>query len=135
MPEAPNERAGKRILVVEDLLLVADYVTVLLEENGCQVVGPVPKVTQGLALAREAELDGALLDVNLGNDRCFPIADCLRERGVPFAFMTGYGKEGLPPEYHAVPRLPKPFTEREVLQLMARWFDSRTAPGRTDGRN
>ena len=90
---------GLRVLVVEDTLLVADLIVEELQEVGCMVVGPAPRVERGLALARSERLDGALLDVNLAGELCFPIAELLLAQGVPFAFLTGYGEAILSPGY------------------------------------
>lgn len=102
-PDAPHLH-GLRILVVEGTLLVAEMIEDALHDLGCEVIGPAPRLQRGLALAGAARLDGALLDVNLAGERCFPIADALTKRGVPFAFLTGYGDAGIPPEYQGVPR-------------------------------
>lgn len=120
-PDTPGLH-GLRILVVEDTLLVAEMIEDALHDLGCDVIGPAPRLQRGLALAGEAGLDGALLDVNLAGERCFPIADALAERGVPFAFLTGYGDAGIPPEYQRVPRLAKPFDLRSLEGLVARYF-------------
>jgi DNA-binding response OmpR family regulator len=120
-PETPDLH-GLRILVLEDTLLVAEMIEDALHDLGCDVIGPAPRLQRGLALAGEEGLDGALLDVNLAGERCFPIADALVERGVPFAFLTGYGDAGIPPEYQEVPRLAKPFDLRSLEGLVARCF-------------
>jgi DNA-binding response OmpR family regulator len=79
-----------RILVVDDEPLISMMVEDWLDELGCEVVGPASSVADGLALAG-GELDGAILDVNLGGDTCYPLANALRARGVPLAFVTGDG--------------------------------------------
>jgi len=89
-----------------------------LEEAGCMVVGPAPRVDRALALATSERLDGALLDVNLAGEPCFPIAEALLAQGVPFAFLTGYGEATLPPGYRKVPRLGKPFQLDDLLNLV-----------------
>jgi DNA-binding response OmpR family regulator len=90
MPAADKlDLSGLRVLVVEDALLIADLITEALRDHGCSVVGPVPRLGQGSALATVEQLDGALLDVNLAGERCFPIAQALAARGIPFAFLTG----------------------------------------------
>ncbi|MBN8909400.1 MAG: response regulator, partial [Rhodospirillales bacterium] len=61
------------------------------------------------------------LDVNLAGEHSFPIADVLTERGIPFAFLTGYGDGIIPPQYQSVPRLSKPFDLGELVNL-ARGF-------------
>ncbi|HTW70612.1 MAG TPA: response regulator [Acetobacteraceae bacterium] len=113
---------GLSILVVEDTALVADLVADVLQDAGCRVVGPVARLDQGLALATTTELAGALLDVNLAGEQCFPIADALAGRGVPFAFLTGYGEQMLPERYRDTPRLTKPFDLGELLVLVERRF-------------
>src|SRR3546814_1282764 len=71
MTSGPSDLNGLKVLVVEDNLLLAEVIRDRLEAYGCEVVGPVPDVTQGVAIAREAALDGAVLDINLGGEPCF----------------------------------------------------------------
>ena len=47
-------------------------------------------MAHGLHLAEQKKLDGAVLDTNLNGDRCCPIAETFKGRGVPFVFLTGY---------------------------------------------
>ncbi|HEX3861487.1 MAG TPA: response regulator [Stellaceae bacterium] len=99
-----------KILIVEDDCLVAEIIADALSDHGYTVVGPAPTLNKGLLLAREADLDGALLDVNLGGCACFPIAEVLRERRVPFMFVTGcIDPAAIPAPLRMVPRLAKPF--------------------------
>lgn len=98
-----------RVLVVEDNLLLAEVLGQILEDFGCEVLGPVPSVESGLRMAGEASLDGAILDINLRGEVCFPIAETLAGRRVPYMFLTGYDNSRLiPPEHRAAPRLVKP---------------------------
>ncbi len=120
---APDLR-GIRVLVVEDTFLIADLIVETLSDLGCRVVGPAARLNQGLALVNGEPLDGALLDVNLAGEQCFPIADALAERRVPFAFLTGYGDVGIPAAYQQVPRLAKPFALPELVALVGRCFRS-----------
>jgi DNA-binding response OmpR family regulator len=78
-----------RILVVDDEPLVSMLVENWLVELGCEVVGPARSVQQGLDIAGSAELDGAILDVNLAGKNSYLVAETLERRGVPFAFTTG----------------------------------------------
>jgi DNA-binding response OmpR family regulator len=117
LPHEPNLR-GLRVLVVEDTFLVAQLIADQLEEAGCTIVGPAPRVERGLALAAEEPLDGALLDINLGGELCFPIAEILLQRGVPIAFLTGYGEATLPAAYRQMPRLAKPFQLTELIEVV-----------------
>lgn len=109
---------GLRILVVEDMLLIADLIVDELQENGCLIIGPAPRLAQGLAMATTERLDGALLDINLAGEQCFPIAAALAERGVPFAFLTGYGDAVVPPQFKGAPCLAKPFDLRALAPLV-----------------
>ncbi|HEX5379226.1 MAG TPA: response regulator, partial [Phenylobacterium sp.] len=87
--------AGLRVLVVEDEMMVSMLIEDMLEDLGCTVVGPASRLDEAMVLAREADLDCAVLDVNLGGQSIFPVADLLRAKGAPFAFATGYGDAGL----------------------------------------
>lgn len=112
---------GLRILVVEDNFLVAEVVRDMLEASGCVVVGPVGRLEDGIRLASQEVLDGAVLDVNLNGDRCYPIAGALRERGVPFLFLTGYDDNpGLvPDELRPVRHLSKPILEHHLIEALS----------------
>ena len=107
-PCAPG-LAGRRILVVEDEMFVAMMIEDLLRGLGCDVVGPVASVADALTLAAKARLDGAVLDVNLGREQVFPVADTLRRQAVPFVFVTGYGPTALTEPYGGHPMIQKPF--------------------------
>jgi len=109
---------GLRVLVVEDTLLVAELIAQVLEDAGCITVGPAPRVERGLALAMAERLDGALLDINLAGELCFPIAKVLVDRGVPVAFLTGYGEATLPLSFRGMPRLSKPFQLDDLIDIV-----------------
>ena len=81
----------RRILVIDDEPLISMLVEDWLTELGCEVVGPARTVQDGLDLIEKGALDGAILDVNLGSNKSFLVAEALRNRGVPFAFATGDG--------------------------------------------
>jgi CheY-like chemotaxis protein len=109
---------GLRVLVVEDEMMVSMLIEDMLGELGCQVVGPASRLDEALQLAREADLDCAVLDVNLGGQPIFPLADLLRERGAPFAFATGYGDAGLRDVDRGSPVLQKPFREGDLARVL-----------------
>ena len=71
-----------------------------------------------------------MLDVNLGGAEAFPVANALVERGVPFAFSTGYGNSGLPAAWRDRPTLQKPFTQEQVMAVLGRALKQEAAPGR-----
>ena len=111
-PESPSGPglAGRRVLVVEDEYFLADDIARVLARLGAEVVGPIATRDGALARLGEGEpLDAAVLDINLRGETCYPIADALRARGVPFVFATGYDRAVVPAAYHGVPRWEKPF--------------------------
>ena len=111
--------AGRRILVVEDEMMIAMLVEDMLTELGCSVVGPAHALAEALALAQsEPGLDAALLDVNLAGQPVFPVADALREKGVPAVFSTGYGDAGLRDIDRGSPVLQKPFRAGDLARAL-----------------
>jgi CheY-like chemotaxis protein len=125
MPSSPDSAlAGRKILVVEDNFLIAEHLCSMLENQGCDVVGPVPRLAQALALVRSGEaIDGAVLDINLDGQLCFQAAAVLAERGVPFLFLTGYDDRAIVPgEFAARPVLSKPLDERRLIEMVAATF-------------
>ena len=112
---------GRRILVAEDDYMLAEDLRSDLERQGAEVVGPVPSVAEALKLVQaEDNLDGAVLDVNVRGERVFPVADVLRERGVPMVFTTGYEHWALPETYAEIPRCDKPVDLRCLSKALIR---------------
>ena len=112
--------AGKRILVVEDEMIVAMLIEDILSDAGATVVGPAARVSRALDLLGQEDVDAAVLDVNLAGEMTTPVAEELRRRGIPFAFATGYGVAGVPDGFAGQPLLQKPFQERDLQEVMAR---------------
>ena len=111
--------SGRRVLVVEDESLVAMLLETILEDMECTPVGAISTVEEALAVvASDDALDGALLDVNVAGSHVFPVAQALKDKGVPFVFSTGYGEGGLPDEWRGQPTIQKPFTEDAVKQAL-----------------
>lgn len=91
-------------------MMIAMMVEDMLTDLGHEVVGVAPNLKQALALAASAQIDVAVLDINLGGgERSFPVAQLLRDRGVPFLFATGYGTLGLEAPFQDTVTLKKPF--------------------------
>lgn len=109
---------GLRVLVVEDEMMVAMLMEDMLADLGCIVVGPISRLDEAMEGVSELELDCAVLDVNLGDQSVFPLADLLRERGIPYAFATGYGDAGLRPVDKGAPVLQKPFREADLARVL-----------------
>src|SRR5579864_2991303 len=100
--------AGSKILVVEDNYLLAEVVCDFVIECGMEPIGPASGLETGLVYAREAPIDGAVLDINLDGRFSFPICKVLEARGIPFAFLTGCSNLAMVPrEYRHVPLIAK----------------------------
>lgn len=126
--EAMEVLEGARILVVEDEMMAASMLEMVLADCGCVVVGPVPTVEMGLALAKNGALDAAILDVNVGGDPVFPIADMLAASRVPFVFVTGYGVPGVDAtRYPGVPVVQKPYDDEALVKIIADQLRGRKA--------
>ncbi|MDO8409276.1 MAG: response regulator [Phenylobacterium sp.] len=110
--------AGLRVLVVEDEMMVSMLIEDMLSDLGCKVIGPASRLEEAIALVGSSELDCAVLDVNLGGQPIFPLADILREKGAPFAFATGYGDAGLRDVDKGTPVLQKPFRESDLARIL-----------------
>lgn len=106
--------AGRRILVVEDEMLIVIEIEDILAALGCVVVGPTGRLNEALYMADNSEIDAAILDITIRGDKVFPVAEKLIERGVPFIFASGYADWALPPSMQDHPRLTKPFLAREL---------------------
>jgi CheY-like chemotaxis protein len=96
MPLKRNQPERVSVLVVEDEMLLAMLLEDSLADFGCDVVGPVGRVADGVRLANSERLDGAILDVNVGGTDVFPVARELAKRGIPFVFVSGYDSNHLP---------------------------------------
>jgi response regulator RpfG family c-di-GMP phosphodiesterase len=124
---SPETLAGLKVLVVEDSFLIAEHVSDLLAQHGAEVVGPVGRLASGLKLVEQGTpVDGAVLDVNLDGEFCFPIAAALALRAVPFLFLTGYDDgDIIPGDFAAAPRLGKPLDEAQLVRTVASDFGRR----------
>lgn len=106
---SPSPISGRRILIVEDEYLVAMDLAITLERLGAEVLGPAGSVREALdLLAADVTAESAVLDINLGGERVWPVAARLRERGVPFVFVSGYDNSLVPGDFADVPRCAKP---------------------------
>jgi CheY-like chemotaxis protein len=119
---------ARRILIVEDETMIAMMEEDFLKELGWHVVGLAGGTDGALAMARDASIDAALLDVNLSGRDTFAVADILSERHIPFVFATGYGADGVADRFRGVPRLTKPFQRDELGHALEQAMASARAP-------
>ncbi len=121
MPEALPALAlqGRRILVAEDDYILAEELKADLEGQGAEVLGPVPDLESARELLTTTPApDAALLDINLGGEMVYPLADILQDRNIPFVFATGYEEWAIAEPYASLPRLEKPLDMRQVARAL-----------------
>ncbi|HEX3430736.1 MAG TPA: response regulator [Rhizomicrobium sp.] len=104
----PESDGRPRVLLVEDEPLVAMMMNGFLDQLDCHVAGPCNSPFEALAFLKENTIDAAILDINLGGETVYPVADALTRLAVPFAFITGYGNESIESRFSHVKRLEKP---------------------------
>jgi CheY-like chemotaxis protein len=109
---------GKRILIVEDELMIRMLLEGMLSDLGHTVAAEAGSIEEALALAKQADFDVAVLDVNLNNQSIAPVVEVLLQRGVPFVFASGYGQRGVPEPYRQSPTLQKPFQLKALAQAI-----------------
>jgi CheY-like chemotaxis protein len=110
----------RRVLIVEDEVLVGMLLEEMLQELGYELAALSTHLDDALSQARTAAFDFAVLDINLNGKQSFPVADAIRSRGLPFVFATGYGRRILDAPYKDTPVLQKPFSLEELRATLAR---------------
>jgi CheY-like chemotaxis protein len=108
---------GKRILIVEDEPLVAMDMQSMLNAAGCAVVGPAGTIEEAKRLLAGHDCDAALVDVNLKGQPIDALLSVLRQEGIPFAFVTGYGPKVLSKTFEETVTISKPFSAEQLLAV------------------
>lgn len=111
--------SGVRVFLIEDEVLIALLLEDMVLALGYEVVVGAATLDEAIAAARTGDFDLALLDLNLGGKLTYPVADILKARRVPFAFVTGYGSAGVLSAYTGVPVLEKPFRQEDLKTVIA----------------
>lgn len=122
-----HDLGGKRILLVEDEPLIAMEIESVLTSLGCVIAGSAGTIEKARQLIAETQFDAALLDANLAGRPVHELAAALTQKGVPFAFATGYGREGVPAGFQHAPLLSKPFGPDQLAAVLKNML----APGRS----
>lgn len=122
MTQQFNSLAGLKILLAEDESLIALDIAGMLEGFGCEVIGPFAHVDE-IAKVVDAEIDGALLDINLRGRQVFEVLPDLLARKVKVLLISGYDDATLfPVQFRSLPRLSKPINEPRLLQACRQYF-------------
>lgn len=109
-----------RIFIVEDEILPAIMLEAELQKAGWETVGPFATLTDARQAGRSETLDIAVLDINLGGEMVYPLAQDLADRGIPFLFLTGYSSRDLPEAFRDFPRVSKPYDPPLLLRELER---------------
>lgn len=112
--------SGRRVLVVEDEMLLVMMIEDMLTDLGCTSLSSAATVDEALALIAAQEFDVAMLDMNLNGSDSHPVAEALAARGVAFFYVTGNTGHGLRDGYADRPMLKKPFRQEDLIALLAR---------------
>ena len=114
--------AKRRVLVVEDEMLIGMLLEDMLTDIGHEVAAIVPRLKEAMVAVERETYDMAVLDVHLHGESAFPVAEALIAKGVPFVFATGYGERGLPEAYRGRPVLQKPFAKDDLDRVLKALF-------------
>jgi CheY-like chemotaxis protein len=107
----------RRVLLVDDEPLIAMLVEGWLRDLGCDPI-LARSVEQALRVVESDCPDAAILDVSLGADNSYPVADALTARNVPFAFATGRESQAIPPPHDGIPLLAEPYGMDALREMM-----------------
>lgn len=110
-------------------MLVLMAIEDMMTDLGCTSIAVAGTIDKALDLIATQQFDLATLDVNLNGQRSYPIAQALSERGVPFAFSTGYGEHGVGAGYEGSPVLNKPFNGSQLIAVLKALLASGGSPG------
>lgn len=105
-------------MVVEDEPIVGMDIEAILSEAGLQVVGPVSSATEALELISSGPVECALIDYVLTDGNALDVVAKLTDSSIPFAFVTGLSRDGIPAAYGNVPTVGKPFAAAELLSCV-----------------
>lgn len=114
---------GLRVLVVEDEGAIALLIEDMLLDLGCEIAATAAELGKACELARAAQIDFAILDLNLAGASALPVAQILRERGIPLMFSTGYGTSAVSASFDSYPIVAKPFVMSELRDKIAAALD------------
>ncbi len=110
---------GKRVLVVEDEPMIRLLLDDMLADLGYTMAAEAGRLDEALTQAEDGEFDVAILDVNLNGQPITPVVEVLVRRGVPFVFVSGYARRGIPEAHSHVPLLQKPFQSDGLASALA----------------
>ncbi|GEO97978.1 response regulator [Methylobacterium haplocladii] len=120
MSAEPNEDVlkGARVLVVEDEAAISMLLEDMLDDFGCEIVGPAARLSTALEMAQKETFVVAILDVNVAGEPIYPVAEAIVQRGLPLVFSTGYGGAGIREPFRDRPVVQKPFSQADLKRTL-----------------
>lgn len=109
-------------------MMVSLLIEDMLFEEQCVVVGPFARVPAAIEAARTEKLDLAILDVNIAGTKVYPVAEILAARGVPFLFLSGYGRHAIPESHPDWRVCSKPFKAEDLVGMLVAQVSASHAP-------
>jgi len=110
--------AGVRVLIIEDETLIALLLEDMLTDLGCTILGSASTVEAAIDMLERTPPGLAVLDINLGGEKSYAVAEALAKRGVPFVFSTGYADGRLEAPWQDRPVLQKPFGQEQLAEAV-----------------
>lgn len=107
-----------RFLIVDDEPMVAMLLEDYLEILGYEDCVTATNLDMAREFAQQGDIDAAIMDINIGRETIWPIADLLKEKDIPFALASGAGKHDVKADYKDVPLLPKPYSQVTVKNII-----------------
>jgi two-component SAPR family response regulator len=112
--------AGRRILVVEDEVILAMEIVAEIEDNNGVVLGPVATLDAGIAALQEQKPDACIVNINLGREKVYDLADRLIDEDVPFVFASSEPRAAIPDRFNDIPLHTKPINMVEAAAALMR---------------
>jgi len=123
---APSRLQDLEFLLVEDQMLIAADVEVMLAEHGIDKVTTTPSAADAFRKIEEFTFDVAILDVNLGSGTSLPVAEELIRRNIPFVFATGYSDKSIIPASFSAPVVRKPYEAAALISAVTKVLAGRS---------
>ena len=120
MSAEPNEDVlkGAKVLVVEDEAAISMLLEDMLDDFGCEIVGPAARLATALEMAQKETFVVAILDVNVAGEPIYPVAEAIVKRNLPIVFSTGYGGAGIREPFRDRPVVQKPFSQADLKRAL-----------------
>ncbi|MCF7701767.1 response regulator [Loktanella sp. M215] len=119
-----TRHVSHNILIVEDEWLIALDMEMVIKDLGHTVIGPAANVAAALLLIERSEIDIAFLDISLGSEQSYPLADTLHDRKIPVTFLSAYTTMDLPSRFRDFDLLQKPVAAKDLSRQISKMLNT-----------